>query len=302
MMKRQMKFGSLKKLRAFCAVCEEGTMLKAAEALRLSQPTITIQIQSLERELEVELFRRHGPRINVTPEGTALYGLVSPLVQDIDNIKESFSEQLDILSSGELTIAAEDSTLLVALPDSVKKFMSNYPGIRVKLVNMTEQCSRDSVLSEESDLAVTSLLNVPESLIHQPLVSYPVVLITPKEHPLTKLTDISLEDIAEYGMIIPSPQFSCRYLVKMVFALSGANYKVVLEAESWGVIKKYVSLGLGISVVSKGCITETDAKGFDIIDLDSFFPSQSYGIVSKKGKSLSEPALKFIETLKTETL
>lgn len=102
-------------------------------------------------------------------------------------------------------------------------------------------------------------------------------------------------------MIIPPQQFSSRYLVKTVFALSGINYKVSLEVGGWVVIKKYVSLGLGISIVSKSCIEEADSNDFAIFDLGGFFPSHEYGIVSKLGKSLSSPAQKFIEILRMET-
>jgi len=275
-------------------------MSKASEILYASQPTISLQIKTLEEELDVKLFERRGPRLKLTTEGEILYDLVSPLVQGIDRIKESFSAHYGDLTSGELTIAAEESTILYTLPKPIKKFVHDHPGIRLKLANVTGSDGREMVLSDEADFAVSSMLDVPDNLSYEPFVSFPSVLIMPKDHPLSKLAKVTLADIGKYGMILPPSQFSSWRLVKMVFALNGANYKVVLEAGGWEVVKKYVSLGLGISIVTDICITDADREQFSIVNLDEFFPARKYGVVSRQGKTLSAPAQKFIEILNNE--
>lgn len=290
----------LKELRAFCITRQEGSMSKASEILYASQPTISLQIKTLEEELQVKLFERRGPRLKLTTEGEILYNLVSPLVQGIDHIKESFTAHYGNLTSGELTIAAEESTILYTLPKPVKQFIGEHPGIRLKLANVTGRDGRDMLLSDEVDFAVSSMLDVPENLTYEPFVSYPSVLIMPKDHPLSKLPKIALADIGQYGMILPPSQFSSWRLVKMVFALNGTSYKVVLEAGGWEVVKKYVGLGMGISIVTDICITEADRENFHIVSLDEFFPPRKYGIVSRAGKTLSAPAQKFIEILNNE--
>ena len=290
----------LKELRAFCITRQEGSMSKASEILYASQPTISLQIKTLEEELEVKLFERRGPRLKLTTEGEILYDLVSPLVQGIDRIKESFTAHYGDLTSGELTIAAEESTILYTLPKPIQKFVNDHPGIRLKLANVTGSDGRDLILSDEADFAVGSMLDVPKNLQYEPFVSYPSVLIMPKDHPLSKLPKITLADIGKYGMILPPSQFSSWRLVKMVFALNGSNYRVVLEAGGWEVVKKYVSIGLGISIVTEICITEADRENFAIVNLDDFFPARKYGVISRAGKTLSAPAQKFIEILNSE--
>ena len=275
-------------------------MSKASEILYASQPTISLQIKTLEEELEVKLFERRGPRLKLTTEGEILYDLVSPLVQGIDRIKESFTAHYGDLTSGELTIAAEESTILYTLPKPIQRFVNDHPGIRLKLANVTGRDGRDLILSDEVDFAVSSMLDVPDKLTYEPFVSYPSVLIMPKDHPLSRLDKITLADIGKYGMILPPSQFSSWRLVKMVFALNGASYRVVLEAGGWEVVKKYVSIGLGISIVTEICITEADRENFSIVNLDEFFPARKYGIVSRAGKTLSAPAQKFIEILNGE--
>jgi DNA-binding transcriptional LysR family regulator len=153
------------------------------------------------------------------------------------------------------------------------------------------------VLADEVDFAVSSMLDVPENLDYTPFVSYPPVLITPKGHPLAELDKVTLADIGEYGMILPPSHFSSWRLVKMVFALNGTSYRVVLEAGGWEVVKRYVGIGLGISIVTDICITDEDREHFEIINLDEYFPARKYGIVSRAGKVLSAPAQKFIDIL-----
>jgi len=287
----------LKELRAFCITHQEGNMSKASEILFASQPTISLQIKKLESELKVKLFERRGPKLKITTEGEILYNIAIPLVQGIDHIKDDFVSQHTDLVSGELTIAAEESTLLYTLPEPIKKFVSQYPGIRIKLANVTGRDGRELLQADEVDFTVSSMLDVPESLNYTPFVSYTPVLITPHDHPLTKLEKVTIKDIGDYGLILPPSQFSSWRLIKMVFALNGVNYNVSLEAGGWEVVKRYVDIGLGVSIVSTICVTEEDQEKFATIPLDQYFPNRKYGVVTRKGKPLSSPAQRFIEVL-----
>jgi DNA-binding transcriptional LysR family regulator len=82
-----------------------------------------------------------------------------------------------------------------------------------------------------------------------------------------------------------------------VFAQHNVNFRVNLEAGGWEVIKRYVSLGQGISIVTDVCITEQDRNSMKVIPVDQYFPRRSYGIVTRKGKFLSAPAQRFIEIM-----
>lgn len=287
----------LKELRSFCITKQEGSMSKAAEVLYASQPTVSLQIKALESELGVKLFERRGPLLKLTTEGEILYELVQPLVLRIDSIKEDFAAHYGDLTSGELTIAAEESTILYTLPEPIRQFAELYPGIRLKIANVTGRSGRDLLMSDDVDLAVSSMLEVPESLEYSPFVSYDPILITPKDHPLTKIEKVSLQDISKYGLILPPSHFSSWNLIKMVFGLNGVKYNVSLEAGGWEVVKRYIGIGLGISIVTEICINDLDRENFGIIPLDHYFPVRKYGVVIRKEKLISAPTKRFIEIL-----
>lgn len=287
----------LKELRAFCVTYQNGNMSKASEILFASQPTVSLQIKKLESELNVLLFERHGPKLKITAEGEILYKIASPLVQGIDHIKEDFQSQHGDLNSGELTIAAAETTLLYTLPEPIHKFVQQYPGIRLKMENVTGRDSRELVASGQVDFAVSSLLNTPVELDYAPFISYAPILIAPPDHPLSKIDNVTMQDIAQYGLILPPSQFSSWSLIKMVFALNGVHFKVALEAGGWEVIKRYVEIGLGVSITTTICITERDKNKFAIIPLDNYFPNRKYGVIKRKDKLLSSPAMRFVDIL-----
>lgn len=291
------KQNRLKQLRAFCQAARTGNITEAAEKLFLSQPSVTLQIQALEREFNVQLFERRGPKIHLTSEGQVLYGLAQPLVEGMDKLQETFDAHLGKLETGELNIAAGESTILYVLPEAAREFAEQYPGIELKLHNVTGRDGMTMLRSNEADFAVGSMLEIPEDIEYEPVVTYDPVLITPKNHPLAKKKKVTLEDISPYGLILPPRHLSTWRVVQMVFSQYNLNYRVTLEAGGWEVIKKYVELGMGISIVTDVCLT--GKENLARIPLNDYFPERSYGIVTRKGKYLSPQAKRFIDILET---
>jgi len=289
------KQNRLKQLRAFCFAVQTGSVSKAAERLFLSQPSVTLQIQALERELAIELFERRGPNIKLTPEGNALYELALPLVQGMDTLPETFAAQRGKLETGELNIAAGESTILYILPEPMQEFARRYPGIRLKLHNVTGRDGLAMLRADEVDFAVGSMPDVPDDIGYHSIFTYNTVLITARDHPLAKKQNVRLQDVSPYGLILPPRHLSTWRMVDLVFNQHDVKYTVALEAGGWEVIKKYVMLGLGISIVTDICLTGKEALAR--IPLDKYFPKRSYGLVLRRGKFLSPQAKRFIEMM-----
>ncbi|HCI53765.1 MAG TPA: LysR family transcriptional regulator [Gallionella sp.] len=289
------KNNRLKQMRAFCEVVHTGSMTLAAQRLFLSQPSVTLQIQAMERELGVTVFERRGPVLKLTPDGDVLYALAKPLVEGIDSLQQNFTALHDKLESGELNIGAGESTILYILPEAVRRFVAAYPGVTLKIHNETGRDGLKMLRADEIDFAVGSLLDVPDDITYQPVVTYDPVLITPTDHPLAKLPEVTLSDISQYGLILPPRHLSTWRMVKYVFQQHNLNFTVTLEAGGWEVIKKYVELGMGISVVTDICLTGNE--NLARIPLGQYFPQRGYGLVFRKGRFLSPQARRFVEIL-----
>jgi len=292
------KGSRLKQLRAFCHAARLGSVTRAAEALFLSQPAVSLQLGALESELGVKLFERQGRRLNLTHEGEELYELARPLMDGLDSLESDFRDRLRGLSAGELNIAAGSSTILYFLPPLVEAFRDAHPEVQLKLHNVTGKDGLALIRSDEVDLAVGSMLDVPNDLDYAPVRSFDPMLITPLDHPLAARHPLALEDLSPYGLILPPSRLTTYRLVDLVFQQRRVPYTVALEVGGWEIIKQYVAMGLGISIVTGICITDTDHERLAVRNLRAYFPPRSYGVVIRKGKYLSPQARAFVDLVK----
>lgn len=290
----------LKPLRAFCQIVRLGSVSRAAEALFISQPAVTLQLQALERELGVRLFERSGRRLIPTREGEVLYELARPAVEGLDNLIGAWREQVRGLDAGELQVAAGASTILHLLPPIVEAFRQASPEVRISLHNVTGAGGLDLLRSDAVDLAVGSMLDVPGDLEYEPIYRFDSVLITPRDHPLAKLRTLALEDLSPYGLILPPKRLTTYRLIDLVFQQHQVPYTVTLELGGWEVIKQYVAMGMGISIVTAICLTQADRERLHVRSLGDWFPQRSYGVVVRKGKYLSPQARQFISLIKPD--
>lgn len=289
------KQNRLRQLRAFCHAAQTESISRAAERLNLSQPSVSLQIQALEKELGNTLFERRGPRIRLTPAGAMLHEMSLPLVDGMDRLSEDFKARLGEVTTGTLNIASGESTLLYLLPDYIKEFSSRYPKITVCLHNVTGRDGMSLLSRDEVDFAVGSMNEVPEDFVFYPFTTYEPRLILPVGHPLQDKSDITLEDISPYGLILPPQHLSTWRVVDDAFRQHGVPYEVTLEAGGWEVIKKYVEIGLGISIVTSICLR--GSEDLVSIPVGDYFPKRIYGVVVRRGKFLSPQAKRFLEIL-----
>ena len=290
------KQNRLQQLKGFCAVVEAHSVSKAADRLSLTQPTVSLQVQSLERDLRTTLFERRGPKIELTFEGALLYELARPLVEGLTALDQNFEDRRNNVEQGRLAIAAGESTIHYVLPRAVQRFSSEHPRISLALNNVTGQQGLQQLRDRLVDFCVGPILDTPPDILFEPVVAFDPVLITPLGHPLSRRRKVSLRDISQYPLILPPRHLSTWRQVEMVFLQHRLPYEVRLEMGGWEVIKRYVELGMGISIVINVCLTGRER--LEVIPANKYFPKRVYGIVQLKSRALSPQARAFIETFK----
>lgn len=294
------KQNRLKQLRAFCYAAQLKSMSKAAEQMFLSQPSISLLIQSLEKDLGHALFTRKGPKIELTTEGETLFEMSLPLVEGLETLPESFEEKCKHSVVGSLNIAAVEAIILYTLPDIIKRYTDTFPDIHIKLDNCTAAVGMEKVRNGEVDFAIGSTLNVPDDVIYLPIYTFEPVLITPLGHPLVKNKQVRMHDISQYGLILSPQHMSTWQMVDLIFRQYNIDYRVKLEAGGWEVLKKYVENGLGISIVTDICLSGNEK--LERVPLSRYFPKRTYGLFLRKGKVLSPAAREFIQTMDSKAM
>ncbi|PZU27530.1 MAG: LysR family transcriptional regulator [Stenotrophomonas sp.] len=268
------KSDRLKPLRAFLQTVRLGSVSRASEALFVSQPAVSLQLQALERELGVVLFERSGRRLVPTREGQLLYDMAQPLVESLDGLLPRFREKVSGLDAGELNIAANSSTILYLLPKIVENFRQQHPDVRLTLHNAISADGTDLLRSDAADLAIGSMMDVPADLSYAPVYRFEQVLITPPDHPLAKKKNLTLEDLSPWPLILPPRRQITWRLVDLVF--------------------------MGISIVTALCLNDSDRDKLATRAMSDYFPSRSYGVVVRRGKVLSPQARAFVELIQPD--
>jgi DNA-binding transcriptional LysR family regulator len=149
------------------------------------------------------------------------------------------------------------------------------------------------IRDDEVDLAIGSMLDVPSDISYHPVYSYEPALIMPLGHELADRERVGIEDIAPYGLILPPRRLTTWRMVDRVFQQHQVPFNVALEVGGWEVIKRYVELDFGVSIVTGICLRDDDklvAK-----NMSAYFPKRSYGTVMRRGKFLSAQARAFLE-------
>ncbi|MBV1875989.1 MAG: LysR family transcriptional regulator [Cycloclasticus sp.] len=284
-----------KQLRSFCMAAKVGGFSKAAELLQLSQPSVSLQIQGLEKELKAKLFLRNGPKITLTDAGKKLLELAQPLVDQMDSLPTRFTALHRPEETAEINIAAGEASILYLLPNIVETFKQRYPNVHIRLHNVSGKSGVDAIRKGDVDFAVGPMLEVPADILYKKVYRFVPVLIMPFAHPLVSVDDISLSDIVQYDLILPPKHLNTWRIVDDVLQKHKLNYKTSLEAWSWEIIKKYVELGLGISIVTS--VSLTGKEQLIAKPLSKYFPDYYYGVTMKRKGDLSLPAKNFIELI-----
>ncbi|MFO1436166.1 MAG: LysR family transcriptional regulator [Gammaproteobacteria bacterium] len=291
----------LKQLRAFCYSAETGRISRAAERMFLSQPSVTLLVQALEKDLRTSLFERNGPRIKLTPQGRLLYELAAPLVEGMEALPATFAEKSQNIVSGELHIAAGETAIIYLLPEPMKRFAAEHPQVHFNLHNVTARDGLALLRANEAEFMVGTLLEMADDIEYRPLAAYDPVLITPRDHPLARKENVTLEDIAAHGLILPPRHLSSSRMVDLVFEQHHVPYQIRLEAGGWEVIKQFVARGSGHFHLCQPPRL-TGKEDLAAIPVGHYFPRRNYGLILRKGKHLSPAGRRFIDLLAESNL
>ena len=286
----------LRELRSFCTAARLRSISKAAKYLEIGQPAVTTHVKKLEDEFGAALFDRIKRPIQLTLAGATLFDLAAPLVEGIDELVSNVSK---VEEEGPVRVASTLDIIPHALLRVVQVFLSSYPSIHLRIRSGNWKEVLEIVAEGSVELGIVpGPGNGPDFDFHG-LFLYERVLIAPLGHPLLQSPLTSLGEIAPWPLILRAQGTSTRAILEDEFRRKGLRYEVVIELDSIDMIKAYVSLGLGISVGPRLAMEPEDEAHLGIADLTTLLPMEHAGVVTLRGKSLSGPAQKFVEVLRS---
>lgn len=266
-----------------------------AQSLYTSQPGISKQIRLLEDELGVEVFSRSGKHLTrITPAGEAILRIAGEILRKVDSIKQVAQEFSDE-SKGSLSIATTHTQARYALPKVIQEFITRFPEVSLHMHQGTPIQISEMAADGTVDFAIaTEALELFGDLIMMPCYIWNRAVIVPKNHPLTQVSQLTLEDLARQPLVTYTFGFTGRSKLDDAFINSGLSPKVVFTAADADVIKTYVRLGLGVGIVAKMACSESDTD-LVAIDASHLFEPSVTKIGFRKGTFLRGFMYDFIE-------
>jgi LysR family cys regulon transcriptional activator len=282
---------TLQQLKYLCEVARHGLNIsKTAEALHISQPGLSRQLQLLEAELGAELFVRNSKRlVRLSEAGGKIVAIAERALREAHNITEAARESADD-SSGMLTIATTHTQARYALPTVIRRFAKQFPNVQLNLRQGTPGEVSHLVLSGNADISIAAETVDPVTgMVMLACYQLPRVVLTPARHPLLRVKQLTLEKLAAYPLITYDFSFIARSKIVRAFEAKG------LSAIDADVIKTYVEFGLGIAVVPRMAFDAKRDRGLRAIDANHLFEPNTIHIGIRQNHYLRAYTYAFIE-------
>jgi DNA-binding transcriptional LysR family regulator len=279
----------LRHLQTFQTVLREGSFLRAARALRLAQPTVTLHIQELERELGLELFDRRGRRRQQTPAGELLAQRALPILDSLDALGRSL-EELREGRSGLLRLGSIEPAASRRLMPLLGRLRAQRPGLRVRLeIAGTGGVSR-GVADAVIDVGLCSAPPAELGLRFEPLFDEEIVLLLPRAHRLARKRSLVARDLEGEPLALTEQGCAYRRRIEASLQERGVRPQWALECGSAGTLRSAVRHGLGVAVLPR--LTAEPAPPGTVVRRLSDLPlALSVGLVSRPESAPPTPAL-----------
>lgn len=267
-----------------------------AQSLYTSQPGISKQIRLLEDELGVEIFSRSGKHLTrITPAGEAILRTAGEILRKVESIKQ-VAQEFSNERKGSLSIATTHTQARYALPRVIGDFIKRYPDVSLHMHQGTPMQISEMAADGSVDFAIaTEAMELFSDLIMLPCYRWNRCILVPKDHPLTQVSQLSIEDVAKHPIVTYVFGFTGRSKLDEAFLEHGLAPKVVFTAADADVIKTYVRLGLGIGIVAKMAFKEDEDSDLVALDASHLFQSSVTKIGFRRGTFLRGFMYEFIE-------
>jgi DNA-binding transcriptional LysR family regulator len=287
----------LGQLEAFVQVAERRSFSRAAEALGLTQPSVTARIQALERDLGESLFDRNGRGVTLTEVGASFLPHVQRVLQALRDGRDAV-RSVEKLELGTLRLGAAPTVSTYVLPGLLQEFRARYPGIEVSVrTEYSEQIVR-MVLADEVQVGLERTIVHPD-VVTVPLYEDEVVLVASAGHPFAERRSVSIEEVGQRRLIMFNRGSGYYKLVDSALREAGVLVSPAMELDNMEATKKMVEQGLGIALLPKVSVEREVAAGelCQVRVEGMTMPRREISLIYRRGRPLSRAAQAFVRLL-----
>ncbi len=288
-----MKNVTFRQLRVFTEVARKLSFVRAAEALHLTPPAVTMQIKELESAVGLPLFDRQGRSISLTTTGEYFLVYAKRLVSMLKDAEDAMA-RFKRMETGVLNIGLV-STAQYFLPRLLARFREEHPGVEVRLQVMSNREQLVALLhANEVDLAVMGRPPREMAARAEPFAAHPLVFAAPPGHPLLTAEHVSIEALIAHPFIVREAGSGTRKAMEDFFREHHANPHITMEMSGNETIKQAVMAGMGVSFLSLHTIgLELRNNMLGVIEVENTPVMRTWNLVRLQSKLLSPAAEAF---------
>lgn len=266
---------SLKQLRLFVAIAQQGTLTQAAESLFMSKPAVSIALAELEKQLNTQLFNRHKGRLIINAIGKQ----VLPLAIELLKRSEMIATVASNCPPGRLSIGASYTIGNYLAPFLIKDFQQTHPDSKHMLQILNTQNIADKLRQYQLDIGLVEGLIHDTALRHEKWFCDHMVVICSSEHPLSTLkTKIDFDLLNEQYWIVRESGSGTRHYFDTYLATNLDRFEIAYELTSPSAIISAVTAGLGMACIPKIALQHTTSID-KISMLNLTLPPRQYWLV-----------------------
>ena len=287
---------TFRQLKVFEEVARKGSYTKAAEALHLSQPAVSMQIKQLESNSGLPLFEHIGKKIFLTEAGNELYNYSRQISRSLRDVEEVF-QQLKGVKKGRLNITTV-STASYFTTRMLAEFSRRFEGVDVSLDVTNRKSLLRQLENNEPDLVIMGQLREEEevNIVPQKFMDNPLVMIAPAGHPMENKKNIPLERFANEKFVVREKGSGTRSAVEKYFQDHDVAFRYTMELSDNETIKQAVAEGFDLAIVSLHTLEQELMTGrICVLDVKGFPIPRNWYIAHLKDKSLTPVAAAFKE-------
>ena len=236
-------------LRTLQAIARHGSFSRAAQALNLTQPAVSMQVRHLERALGQPLLERVGKRAYTTKAGEVLLTHAGRALRELENGVQ-LVQQLRGIVAGRIRLGTSASISIYLLPPGLRRFRARYPETEVVIVTGNAAEITRAVVANELDVGLVSLPVRDRELSVTPFFRDELVAIAPPEAKWRRTRAVDAPTLAGHSLILFEAGATLRRIIDGWFHRAGVAPRSPMELGNTEAIKKLVEAGLGLSITS----------------------------------------------------
>lgn len=251
----------LLQVEGFLEVARRGSVSRAAEALYITQPTLTARLHGLERELGARLFLRTPRGMRLTEAGRAWVPYAERAMRALLEGRDAL-EQVMSASAGHLMIAAAPAVSTYLLPDLLERFVAAHPRVEVSVRTGHSEDIVALVLRDEVQVGLGRMIQNPE-LELRPFHREELVLVCAPDHAFATRRSVTMAEVTNQKLIMFDRTSSYYEITHSAFVAAGARLKRYMELDSIEAAKKMVERGLGVALLPATAVVR-EVEGHDL--------------------------------------